>query len=146
MKRDLDSIVRIAATVINSISFGLILWYKFVCCSENDSNLLIYAVIFLSVLIYFFIFHNSIKDKKKKFKTYISVEEGEHKPKEGIINSNIIDAFRNINIDEPTKSIIKDRVIKSIDLMGKEETIKNLITQHRLCSDNERFMSKLHGK
>jgi hypothetical protein len=143
MKRNLDNFVRIIATLINTIGFGLILWYKFVYYNQSISYLLTYITIFFSSLIYFFVFYNSIKDKRGKFKPHISNETKNCNPNEIIVGFNIIEALKNIKVDESIRTKIKDRVTKSIDLMGKEETIKNLIAQHRLCSDNERFYEQI---
>lgn len=99
------------------------------------------VLLLLAALAYFLVFYLAVTDRRKKAKVYVSKI-----PKSQRKQFDIEDILLSISQSETHEDIkyeIKTRLQSCIQLFGKEEALKHLAAQHRLCVENERFYEQI---
>jgi len=138
----IDTIFRWGSTSLNSTLFAVILYYK-LFQGGSHSVAVIALCITISFSLFFLVFFKAISDKNNKVKIY-NEDSFYHEDKSHEFKvSKIIGHLKEAELPEDIRKEIVHRVEHSVEQLGKEETLKNLVTQYQICVENERFYERV---
>lgn len=135
-----DKLFRLFATLINTALFAFVLSLKTNRFLFQGPSTKALTIAFLSV-VYFIFFYLAILDQRKKVKVYTPLISEEDKVQFEI--QDVLLAISQCGIEEELKYELKARLDNSVKLFGKEEALKNLVAQHKICTENERFYEQV---
>lgn len=143
----LDTLFRFGSTLLNSNLFISILYIKLFFDKKSHIASLSnpYTILFLSssFVLFFIIFSKTISDKNKKSRIY-SYKYFSYDESSNIIQiSKFFKYLKETDLPNEVRKEIVHRIEYSIEIFGKEETLKNLINQYQVCIENERFYEKI---
>ncbi|MBP6820229.1 MAG: hypothetical protein KA368_01735 [Acidobacteria bacterium] len=141
-----DAWYRLLATLANSLLFAYILNLK----AEAYPNSLITSagmtvrivIILFCAIAYFVLFYFAVRDTKKNAKVFVPPRTN-NEAQAAFDIKDILISLERCKLEDELRIEIKNRLDDSIDLFGKEETLKNLVAQHKICVENERFYEQI---
>lgn len=141
-----DAWYRLLATLANSLLFAYILnlkadVYPNALISSGGQTIRALAVIFCATA-YFVIFYSAVRDTKKNARVFVPPRPDNEEKNIFNIKDIVINLDR-CKLEDELREEIRTRLDDSIKLFGKEETLKNLVAQHKICVENERFYEQI---
>lgn len=143
----LDTLFRWGSTLINSFLFGTILYFKLFQGAGPYAGLyslpLTILFIFAATTLFFIVYFRAISDKNKKVKIY-NQESLFHDDESTEFKVNkLLSHINGTELPDNVQKEIVHRVEHSVEQFGKEETLKNLVTQYQVCVESERFYERV---
>lgn len=140
-----DTSYRLFSTLANTACFGYVLTLKIVdhrsyLLPEVGKSVGISTTV-LCTAVYFALLYISVLDRIRIVGIYEASTLVQNKEQFGV--NDITVRIGQFGIEEEVRDEIKSRILDGIQLFGREETLKNLITQYNVCVENEKFYEKI---
>lgn len=143
----LDTIFRWGSTLFNSLLFGGIIYIKLfhgngMFVGRYSLSITVLFIV-LAVVLFFVVYFKAISDKRKKVRIYDKESFFYDDASTEFKVNNLLSHIKATKLPDNVRMEIAHRVEYSVEQLGKEQALKNLVTQYQVCIENERFYERV---